>query len=115
MASLDGLPGLVLFGIERLDHAVHYYGVLYGANGFGMEGVHAFLNIEMLIIGIAGIVFSMPVYHVVKRWVTTSPAINAGVQNALRLGFQVVLLALLVISASYIAADAYNPFIYFRF
>ena len=106
---------LVLFGIEGLGHAVKYYGVLYGANGFGVEGVHAFMNVEMLIIGIAGIVFSMPVYHTVKRWVTESALITHWGRGALRLGFQVVLLTLLVVSASYIAADAYNPFIYFRF
>lgn len=106
---------LVLFGIEHLSDAMNYYHVLYGGNGVDLQGVYKYFNLEMLLVGLAAIVLSMPIYHIGKRWAVQYTPPGAIMTWTRRFTFQVLLLFLLVLSASYLAADVYNPFLYFRF
>ena len=70
---------------------------------------------EMILFMIVGILFSMPVYKVIESWfnklVNTSMILMFSL-NVLHIIFYAILL---LASASYLAADTYNPFIYFRF
>ena len=63
-------------------------------------------NPELIIVGVLAVIFSMPIY----------PYIESKFKNP---NFLVIryasVIVLLLISIVYVAADSYNPFIYFRF
>ena len=107
--------GWVLFRADNLTHAINYLGVMYGSNGIGVEGILEFKNRETFFIGCLALIFSLPVYHYIKNKVSQLLPSESFGKASLVLGFNLFLIVLLIISSAYIAADSYNPFIYFRF
>lgn len=129
--------GWVLFRAETLTEAIDYLGIMFGIGGVDADGyVMMYLNNQVLLALLAGIVLSatprwttITETHDIKRDKLTLPATNVSIENNnvivessqishRRLGIIVrdsVLLASFVLSAIYVSAQSYNPFIYFRF
>jgi len=102
--------GWVLFRADDLTSALNYLSRMFTYHE-GNQSVNDFvsyfyLNHELTLIAILGILFSTPIY----------PYIEANFKNPKFLVIRYVsVIALLLISIVYVAADSYNPFIYFRF
>ena len=109
------IMSMVVFGIDSIKHAFDFYGVMYGANGFTLHDLTDYFNIEVSALGLIAIILSMPAYHFISKISSQLMPVQSLSRTVGRIGFQVFLVALLFLSASYIAVDAYNPFIYFRF
>lgn len=72
-----------------------------------------FLNSEVIVSVVAGILFAMPLKKMVNRWqneddrgfsAITSRFVTAGMHGLI-----------FILSLLYLSVNAYNPFIYFRF
>ncbi len=103
---------LLFFRSTSITQIWQYGKALYGFGSLGWGGTHPFLNLETLLLTICAIVLCIPTYpriqaYVQQREFTAKPW--------LKIIYQVFLLVLFVLCAAYIAADTYNPFIYFRF
>lgn len=100
------LSGWVIFRSESLNYAAEYLKTMWGMNifdkGFGIAQTFEFLNQEIIFTIIIAALLSVPVFKNIKRYVP----------KFIQTGFYVIIL---VISASYIAVNTYQPFIYFRF
>ena len=99
----------VMIRSDNLHVARIFYGSMFGLGGAplwnGLTG--AFLR-EYGPFLAAGVVFSLPVPEFLRDRLRVSP-------NLIRIVGAVALLALTVISISYVAVGSYNPFIYFNF
>ena len=74
-----------------------------------------FIDNELLVIYIIGLIFCTPIHLVIKSAKQRLPTIKQWQQNVLNIISLCSLLALYVLSLMAISADSYNPFIYFRF
>jgi hypothetical protein len=75
--------------------------------------VSGLLTADVLAALAAGILFSMPVYRrFSERWIIPRLASGGVAYGASQL---LLIAGLLVVSAVFVAAGTYNPFIYFRF
>ena len=106
------LVGWVFFRAADLGSAVVY---LQKMAGFGPAtagpmaySLPYFMTPEIGLTLVLGVVFSMPVYHRFQRLVNVQDGVPA-------VAYSVGLFGLFVLSVMYLAADTYNPFIYFRF
>lgn len=118
-ALLVVLIGWVFFRAVDLTSAVVY---LQKMAGFGTTGRLAyplsyFLSVEVIVSLLLGIVLATPVYHRFQTFwhrllarVVATPA-----RLTLDTVYVLGLVGLFVMAVSYLAADTYNPFIYFRF
>ncbi|WP_338874100.1 MBOAT family O-acyltransferase [Spirosoma sp. SC4-14] len=112
--------GWVFFRTENLPKAIMYLKKMAGfvppetVNTFPFS---YFLNIETIITLLFGLLFAMPVYYRFHEWVKA-------LQTRFRFQklqilfdslYTVSLILLFVGTVMYLAADTYNPFIYFRF
>jgi alginate O-acetyltransferase complex protein AlgI len=111
------MGGWVLFRCETLTQAGHYYAALAGfASGDPLRHPLAeFLNAQVALTLVIGIVFAAPVARRLGRWrdrVAAQPGLRArGVLAA-----DIAWSALVYVAAcAMLAAGTYNPFIYFRF
>jgi alginate O-acetyltransferase complex protein AlgI len=111
-----------LFRAETFSDAFDFISAMFGfAHGKGRE-FHAglYLNNEIILAIIFGIIFSAPVYPVVKKhmiiFVADFKALKSGFGYAI-LNFMkiIVLTCILLASIMSLASGTYNPFIYFRF
>lgn len=108
--------GWVFFRAADLSSALKFLSTLFGLSGLSRAGypVAFFLTPAVVLAGLLGTVFSMPIAARLKAraeahdhaWTRTWlwPAISV-----------CTLSALLVLSAAFLATRTYNPFIYFRF
>ena len=111
------MGGWVLFRCENLTQAGHYYAALAGfADGNPLRHPLAeFLNAQVALTLVIGIVFAAPVAPRIGRWrdqVAAQPGLRA--QGVLTADIAWTMLVYLAACAM-LAAGTYNPFIYFRF
>jgi alginate O-acetyltransferase complex protein AlgI len=115
------LIGWVFFRAESLSAALTYLQTMAGLASSGPARtaypISYFLNVETLVSLALGIVLSTPVYPAFQRWWQrnqarlTFPATDY-LFNAV---YALALFGLFTMAVMYLAADTYNPFIYFRF
>jgi len=121
-ALLAVLGGWILFRAETLPQALTFLTTMAGLGQAAptAQPLARFVSNEVLWSLLFGVIFSTPVWDNVRnglgRRITTwpRPAYLGGL--AFGLVFEAVLLvALLLISAAWLAGGTYNPFIYYRF
>ncbi|MDH3688492.1 MAG: MBOAT family protein [Gammaproteobacteria bacterium] len=107
--------GWVFFRSEDLGYALDYLSIMGGISESSdlQTYIGSYLNRKFLLAFIFGVVFSAPIYSILRNSLlprTTSQT------TQLQLVLHDLLVAVLfVLSALAIAAQTYNPFIYFRF
>ncbi len=120
-ALLAVMLGWVLFRANTFPEASHYFAALFG---FGQpahaQPLHRYVGTEVIWALGVGAVFSALPWHTVKalagKWAGKLPAQPQAVLANLGHAIEIVLvLALLLLSALWLAGGTYNPFIYFRF
>ena len=121
-ALLAVLAGWVLFRAESFPHAVTFLTTMLalGPKAVDAQPLARYLSHQVAWSLGFGIIFAAPVWDATKRWLTQ---ISAAWPQPVQLGglaFGLVLetilvVALLVISAAWLAGGTYNPFIYYRF
>jgi len=113
--------GFVLFRADTFSHAAYYYQALLGltesSNNWDLFTMY--INNEMLFFLSIGLLSCTPFWlwaqgKIIdlfpdKNWSSSILEYGYGIMSTL------VMMALLVSSLMYLAADQYNPFIYFRF
>ena len=116
------MAGWVFFRTESMEAATQYFAALAGfAQASGGEGaVSNFLDVKLALIVVVGAVLATPVSARLNGWLLARAragrAVFEGPTAAVYSVANVaVLLSLFLLSLTAIAADAYNPFIYFRF
>ena len=105
---------LVIFRVETIPGAIHYLSVLFG-NSELKTSISSFkelmpLNIQLVFI--AGIIFSTPVFVLIKNKIEN---LSSHYRNVFEIMYLAILIILFVFSAMSLASGTYNPFIYFRF
>lgn len=111
----------VFFRAETLPYAMSYLAAMFGsANGDGIVYHTAlYLDNEVKLVLVAGIVFSAPVLDCLARFKTNVMNASNGfvslAEGASALSSLFVLTLILLGSIMSLAAGSYNPFIYFRF
>jgi alginate O-acetyltransferase complex protein AlgI len=133
---IDGLPrllrhsymllvvmvGWVLFRAHSFGQATTVLGNMVGVTG-GVDPsqkVARYWNAELACSVGCGVIFAMPTWHWILGWGRAVrrqlPGVMGTVAESAGLGLELVLVvALLLISAAWLAGGTYNPFIYFRF
>lgn len=106
--------GWVFFRADNLNHAFLYLGkMFYFSNGVdAVNSYLVFFNYNKLIVlsTLAGIIFATPIYS------TSAKILIARMTyGRFELVEKMFLVLLFVVAITFVAADSYNPFIYFRF
>jgi alginate O-acetyltransferase complex protein AlgI len=116
------LVGWVIFRAPVLSDALACLGNMVGlASGVAAaRPLGSFLTRQIAWSLLAGLAFSMPLSSWCKRWTAGAeaawpPRVQTLVSATGSLAEALLTLALLVISAAWLAGATYNPFIYFRF
>ena len=115
------LVGWVFFRADDLSHSFQYLEAMFsGHEGPTVYTLSRYLNIEIYFTIVLAIIFSMPVYHLVQKQsgklIGKLSGSMAGLTNSgLNIAYLFFLVGIFTLSVMYIAADTYNPFIYFRF
>jgi alginate O-acetyltransferase complex protein AlgI len=113
--------GWVFFRAESITSAWRFLGAMFGqATGNSMAyGLSMYLSPGLVVIILLGVLAAGPIQHLQKVWqreVAGAPQegmfANALMQS---LGHVMLLSLLFFLSLMQLAADTYNPFIYFRF
>ena len=110
---LTVMIGWVFFRADDLTQALAYLHKMAGGGAVQEPvgyPVTFFLSTETLITFLIGFVVATPVYHWFQRQWAGLPAV--GLRETV---YSVMLFGLFIASVMYLAADTYNPFIYFRF
>ncbi|PIE60050.1 MAG: membrane-bound O-acyltransferase family protein [Desulfobulbus propionicus] len=113
--------GWVLFKSETMTNSLYYLSAMFNTDGFYDKGLINFYLDKKLISELsAAVVLSSPVIPFLKRCYFNWQRHTSNQLTILHLGlFEIIrlctLLALGYFSVISLAADAYNPFIYFRF
>ncbi len=109
------MVGWVLFRTPTMGAAVTFLAAMAGrGTGTGIEHhLGLYLDAERAVVIIAGAIGSCPLWRVVWGWCET--ARSPVVRVALDVGLVVLVMSILLASASMLAAGTHNPFIYFRF
>lgn len=107
------LVGWVFFRATDLSSAMAYLGKMAGMGAESASVAYPpsfFLSTEVIIsLGLA-FVLATPIYHWFQRFWQKLPA-----PGPREMAYSAVLFGLFVMAVMYLAADTYNPFIYFRF
>lgn len=113
------LIGWVFFRIETLPEAIHF---LQKMVGLGAQPVSAvayppayFLTGELVVSLLLGFILATPIYPFFQRVWDRTLARLVPVRPILNSMYVVGLFSLFILAVMYLAADTYNPFIYFRF
>jgi alginate O-acetyltransferase complex protein AlgI len=123
-ALLVVMIGWVFFKASTLTHAVDYLSAMAGfGNGMGIRySTGIYLNAQVQLVLVAAVFASLPLIPFLSAlrdrfaWREYQRSWRAWlVEPAFAFTPVVMLLLLLVVSAMLLAADTYNPFIYFRF
>lgn len=107
--------GWVFFRSNSFTEAINYIKTMFSFNSkINFEYLDYYLSKDIIFILILALFLSTPLYKKYRNYIITLQIKS----NSLRFGKAIniiTLTILLVISYFYIATDAYNPFIYFRF
>jgi alginate O-acetyltransferase complex protein AlgI len=113
---------LSFFRTDSLLHAAVYLPAMFGFTAATGKEAHImqYLNTEIILTAIAGIIFSTPIAPYLSRFRRRSVASLSEtsaplVEGVLSLGEVAAYIFLLVLSAAWLAGNTYQPFIYFRF
>ena len=116
------LVGWVLFRAETFPQALNFLSWMSGLNRSTplAQPLARFLSYQMASSVVMGIIFSIPAWPAFKNWLEK---ISASWSERARLGGlaaglvaeTILLVALLILSAAWLAGGTYNPFIYYRF
>lgn len=111
--------GWVFFRAETLTQSVHYLASMVGLTPADGTVYYASLYLDPMTVMtlLVGCVFAAPLAPWLGRWMqerTRRSPVRLW-QPTLNAGYYVILMMLFLLSATYIAAGTYNPFIYFRF
>jgi len=113
--------GWVLFRAETISQATNFLGKMagFGAATAG-QPISRYLNQQVAWGLVMGMVFSMPLWPLLKdRAQRFAAALPAGRRSAAvgagAVVEAVLLVALILVSAAWLAGGTYNPFIYYRF
>lgn len=114
------LVGWVFFRAADLPTAVAYLQKMAGFGSLATTSAYPlsyFLNAEVVVSFMLGLVLATPVYH---RFQTfwhrlLARVVATPVRLSLDAAYVLGLVSLFVMAVAYLAADTYNPFIYFRF
>lgn len=116
------LIGWVLFRADTFPHAVNFISTMFGCGpkATAAQPLARFLSNQVFwAIGL-GVIFATPFWNTLKGWLgkTTAQVAPPAQQWVLLFGLileVVLLVALMLIAASWLAGGTYNPFIYYRF
>ena len=109
------IVGWVIFRSENLNQAINYTYTLFDFKTPLNTGfLNFYLTKEVITALIVGIILSTPVYQKVKLYFNNLKD-NNSIYNLSVLCYNVGLIFLFALCFYYIATEAYNPFIYFRF
>jgi len=116
------IVGWVFFRIEGFKEALYYLAAMVGySEATGSQyTLGIYLNAEILIAFLAGVIGSLPVMPLIRKSMENqSIPSGSGVQivssRAIQLAHLVLPMFILAASLLNLAAGTYNPFIYFRF
>lgn len=99
--------GWAIFRCENLHHSISYLKTMYGFDGFaGYDEMLSYINYELFFALIVAAIFSTPFILSFQKFIPKK------MYNLFEAGFYSILL---LVSASYVAVNTYQPFIYFRF
>lgn len=102
----------VFFRVEAFGDAISYLKVMFAGNTNPKLYPDVYLNTEIYLSLVIAILFSMPIYRIVKN---NFKLTNLYLREAVKVSYSLFLLALLFFSIALISAGTYDPFIYFRF
>ena len=111
---LTVLVGWVFFRVDTLDQGLSHLAAMAGA-GHGDPAVHhpsLYLENDVVVAVVVAVAGSTPVLSWLARKRGIAPRVFAATLEGLE---AVAVVALLVLSAAWLASGTYNPFIYFRF
>ena len=117
-ALLVVLIGWVFFRAADLSSAIAFLQKMVGFAPVQQTALPLsyFLNAELLVTLALGVVLSTPVYHGFQQWWRrVEVRANLPLAYALNTVYVVGMFGLFIVAVMYLAADTYNPFIYFRF
>jgi alginate O-acetyltransferase complex protein AlgI len=119
---LVGMGGWVLVRAETFSQAAFFLQNMLGFKSAGeaTQPLGRYVSAQVVWALILGIIFSTPLWPRVREW---AQALAQAAQGRAQIAAQatglvletVVLVALLLVSAAWLAGGTYNPFIYFRF
>jgi alginate O-acetyltransferase complex protein AlgI len=116
------MAGWVLFRADTFGHAITFLANMAGVSSGAPYGqkVARYWSHELACVLILGVIFALPTWSGLRRNAgdlqRRLPAAWQPAAQAAGLGLQLVLVvALLLVSAAWLAGGTYNPFIYFRF
>ena len=104
------LIGWIIFAFNDMTMLKDYFKIILGINTKFIDSNFLFYFKNYFIILIIATIFSMPVYHIIEEKILNIK--NKYISNTL---ITISYLVLFIISLSYLVADTYNPFLYFRF
>ncbi|MBW2699809.1 MAG: MBOAT family protein [Deltaproteobacteria bacterium] len=107
--------GWVVFRAETLTQAGQYYASLMGFADApdARYGPGTYANPLVILVLLLGLVCSLPVLPILKKWLTAER--HETTRGLVQLVSSVTLLLLLLLCVLPLASGTYNPFIYFRF
>jgi alginate O-acetyltransferase complex protein AlgI len=104
--------GFTVFAIEDFSRLLPYLGSMFTASGgFAGKDILFYLQNYGFVLVVSAVV-SLPVYPLLKEKLEKA---GQGTQRAAGIAYAVVFGILFIVAASYMVADTYNPFLYFRF
>ena len=107
--------GWVIFRSDNINQAINFIYTLFNFEASTNIGfLNFYLTKEVIIALILGLILSTPVYQKVNLYFNKFKE-NTKLYKLSILSYNAGLILLLIICFYYIATDAYNPFIYFRF
>jgi alginate O-acetyltransferase complex protein AlgI len=113
-ALLAILAGWVLFRAETIGQAMDYLAAMAGLT-HGTRVMNYYLNMELALAIVAGVICSMPVMELVRRFRNAMALRGRYALVSFELAAMGVLIAESIACTARLAAGTYNPFIYFRF
>ncbi len=114
--------GWVFFRSDNLDHAISLLGSMFGLSHAvsPVLSLKSLCNTEVVLALALGIAGSLPIVAKISQWGTKEAADSGALWPWLRRAAvvgatQAALTVVLILSVMMMAANTYNPFIYFRF
>lgn len=116
---LAWLITLVIFRSPEIpwagNYMVHMFSVAPGNHALLSYFRFLHLEPEMFLVAVTGVLFCMPLYKYFEEWFNRLRDNSQLAMITVNIFAILFYAALFITSVSYIAADTYNPFIYFRF
>ena len=115
------MMGWVLFRADTLPQALNFLGAMFGlSHATASQPLFRYLTNQAVWAILIGVILSTPVWPRLTGWLKRDDEASTSVAPALLRAFGIlieplVMIALFVVSAAWLAAGTYNPFIYFRF